>query len=410
MAAGRHSMFVRAGLLAAGTFILGWLTLAITIAGVFRDDRPQIALKWLSFDAHASARAAHFMLEDAKDARVRQRARDFAHAALRRDPTNVVAVRTLALLALVEGDRERAARLFEYAVTLSRRDVATQLWLIDAAAARNDIPGALRHYDIALRTSYAAAVQLYPVLISAAEDPAIARPLNTLLRQKPVWWRPFVAQLAEKSQSPDSIAIAIRDLLDPADDYEKELIQKILGRFIRDREFDLAWEIYQNARARPEHYTSLVINGEFERTSEFPPLDWELSRDADLYAERVPQGDAEDDFKLQLNAANGRGGEVAKQLLRLRPGRHRLSAEVGNVPEDNLSKPHIAIACADEEGQGIAAFDFPEAGSAGVRMSKDFTVPASGCDAQWISLNMRGVVDGSPSPPWIDSLSVQAIQ
>ncbi|MDT9096849.1 hypothetical protein RSW32_26335, partial [Escherichia coli] len=75
--------------------------------------------------------------------------------------------------AQLHGDVGAARRLFAYGQRLSRRDNSTQLWAIEDAVARNDIPDVLRHYDVALRTSPNLADILYPVLASASADPAI---------------------------------------------------------------------------------------------------------------------------------------------------------------------------------------------------------------------------------------------
>ena len=64
----------------------------------------------------------------------------------------VEAWRTLAIISTRPGQGEA---LFHFASSLSRRDVPTQLWLIEDAVRKNDIPGALSHYDAALRSSLA---------------------------------------------------------------------------------------------------------------------------------------------------------------------------------------------------------------------------------------------------------------
>src|SRR3546814_17422634 len=73
----------------------------------------------------------------------------------------------------MHGDRAGGERLLAYSQTLSRRDLRTQLMAIELAVARDDIPSALRHYDIALRTKKNAPDLLFPVLTSALTNPTI---------------------------------------------------------------------------------------------------------------------------------------------------------------------------------------------------------------------------------------------
>src|SRR3546814_1290750 len=73
--------------------------------------------------------------------------------------------------AFARGDQAKGERLLAYSQKLSRRDLRTQLMAIELAVAQGDISGALRHYDIALRTKKNAPELLFPVLTSALPDP-----------------------------------------------------------------------------------------------------------------------------------------------------------------------------------------------------------------------------------------------
>lgn len=83
----------------------------------------------------------------------RREADRLARLALRQDPTAVAALATLGLNAQIRGDTNSARRYFAYSDKLSRRSLTTRLWAIEDAVARDDIPAALRNYDVALRTS-----------------------------------------------------------------------------------------------------------------------------------------------------------------------------------------------------------------------------------------------------------------
>ena len=101
----------------------------------------------------------------------RSSAAQAARDALLDDATAADALTVLAFQAQLRGDREKADAIFRYSSQLSRRELRPRLWQIEAAVARGDIAGALRQYDIALRTSKEAGPLLYPTLGAAMAEP-----------------------------------------------------------------------------------------------------------------------------------------------------------------------------------------------------------------------------------------------
>src|SRR5688572_1223087 len=165
--------------------LLLWFVTAVTMAGVFQSVQPELALRLLSVDARAKAnRAQEAITSDVRHPKVAE-AQAFATSALRRDPTAVNAVTALGILSAMRGDAAGAERAFRYAQRLSRRNRVAQLWWIEREVADNDIEGALGHYDVALRTSRGMRGTLFPILMNAVSDPAIATAVNRLLRQNP---------------------------------------------------------------------------------------------------------------------------------------------------------------------------------------------------------------------------------
>src|SRR3546814_9998889 len=67
---------------------------------------------------------------------------------------------------------------------------------IELAVARDDIPSALRHYDIALRTKKNAPDLLFPVLTSALTNPTIRTELVKTLGGRPKWSNDFISHAA----------------------------------------------------------------------------------------------------------------------------------------------------------------------------------------------------------------------
>jgi tetratricopeptide (TPR) repeat protein len=382
-----------------------WLTLAVTLGGVFSARAPDLVLKLAPFDARAKAHSAYSLLGRDRKAPALARAEIEARQALAREPVNVDAVRTLGLVASIRRpeQQDRPLALFRYSEKLSRRDLATQLWLIEYHAQSGSIEGALKHFDTALRTSRSAPRILYPVLISASEDPAIAAPLAALLREKPFWWRSFVPELLAGSKSPVAIARLTDNLLDPRDNDERALIRQTLDRLIADGRHDLAWKIFENAarRSGTRIDRTQLVDGGFEGGGDFPPFGWVLVEEPDLSAARQtrPTGNT----ALYLAGRNGRGGEVARQLMLLPAGSYRLSATAGNVAGGASDRPMITVMCARGQSE-LLRIPFPNAPGEGRRFVGAFKIPATNCNAQWVRIQLRSTetTDGV----WIDSLTL----
>ena len=129
-----------------------------------------------------------------------------AQRAFWQDPTALPAIAVLGLRSQTTGDETKARQLFAYSQFLSRRDLQTQLWMVEDAVNRGDISGALRHYDIALRTSKLAPNLMFPVLASAMQDPSIRAELITTLAKRPAWEADFVAYVAKNAANPHIVA------------------------------------------------------------------------------------------------------------------------------------------------------------------------------------------------------------
>jgi hypothetical protein len=181
------------------------LIMSVGIANVTARRMPQVALTFWPWHAAANARLAEFMITTDPQKQIKSAA-PLAERALQRDPTMAPAARILALNALVDKDAAAAGKLFDYSASVSRRDLATQLWYIEKEVAEEDVEGALKHFDIALRTSPGSQRILFPILTSALQDPQLRPAIAKLLASKPAWAALFLQQSALSSPNPVSVA------------------------------------------------------------------------------------------------------------------------------------------------------------------------------------------------------------
>jgi hypothetical protein len=382
-----------------------YLVLAVSIAGAVGGFAPNRALSWVPSDAWAQGRAATEILSADRSPPARAAAARLARRSLSRDPTVVSAMRALGTEADQRGDAGTALHFMITAQRLSRRDLATQIWLINHYYGRRDIPRLIGHFDIAMQSSAEGLDVLVPLLVNISGDPQAIPPIARALSHDPTWRMAFLRQLATEGPTDDAATTLIARELDPRDPDERQFLQRAIAHFVDQDSYSQAWRLYvgaSGARAAPAR----LAEG-FERRGDWRPFDWDLASETELRAEVAPRPDGRDGNALSLVAYNGRSGPVARRLLHLPAGRFRLSADFGSIPADRFDRPHVKLACARETAAAEALLDLqpPSAGVGVERLSAAFAVPAD-CAWQWLSIEVAG---GGPAPvssPWIDNVTI----
>ena len=388
---------------------LFWLTLSATTAQVLGKRQGPIARSWQQSNSDALAASAWELLQ------VRDRrpdlgeARALALAALRREPGNVVAIRTLGVVSAAQRQTERANRLFLYSEWLSRRDLPTQLWMIEKEVAENDIQGALVHYDRALKTSTAAREILIPVLVRASAERAVALELGRMMARRPEWWSAAIGPIVGGMPNPATLPVFLGQLhLDLDDEAERAVLIHALRRLVDTGQFSAASRLYGQASRSSRQ---LVRNGDFDPDRGLQPFDWDLQDDGGLGARIEPREGGNP--ALFLVAATERSGQVARQLITLAPGRYQLTALVGSVAGEASERPQLSLHCAARSGSGFAApvadLRFPAAPAGGRRVTLRFEVPGRDCPAQWITLEVSSGLDPAGAEAWIDRIGLQRL-
>ena len=385
-------------LIALGAIAAGWLSLAVGAAGTTRQHAPQRALEWWPNDARALAELASRTLAEGSPAQ-RREAGAMAARAIRRDP---LLPDPYAVLALSRVEDERfATRMMGYSQDLSRRNLATQLWLIEDAVRRNDVAGALRHYDTALRASPRAPELLFPVLSAAIAEPAVTTELARVLAREPRWRIAFIAHAIEHSPVPARIDDLSRLSARLGHPFGAGLDTLLITRLVDEGQYRRALALYERA-IDPAQARRLIRNGGFERPGAGTSFDWLLFDEGDLWARR---GQGPDGIRLEFGANAGRGGAVARQTLLLPPGRYRLGAESGSLEGGDAISPTLVVRCAGEGGAELLRLPLRMPADGAARSAAAMAVPA-GCPAQTIALELVGDPAGAERSGWIDSLTV----
>jgi len=324
--------------------------------------------------------------------------------ALRRDPTVVPAIRTLGVVADLAGSRRRALALFGAAQQASRRDLPTQLWLIEEAVGRDDSRGALAHFDIALRSSHRATALLFPVLVAATEDARLVEPIAAILAARPWWATGYLVNLTSKGKDTANIVEVLNVLDARRVPISEEVTVPFSQRLVAENRFDEAWSVYRIGN--PHARLGILQNGNFARDSIGMPFDWTMNTNIEPFSGRVAD---EGDGVMNFEAASGTGGEIARQLVIASPGYYRFTGTAAGVAGTSDGALALSVQCANVPPRLLVSQQLSALPQAAASFSASFRVPAEACPAIWIRLNVSAANDGGTTEGRVDNLVLREV-
>lgn len=294
----------------------------------------------------------------------------FARQALDLDASSALAYAVLGMAA--DARREPNARsLLLTSERLSRRIVLPQLWLIEDAVERGDVDAALRHFDIALRTSKEAPALLYPVLMSAAGDPNITAKLAALLRSRPLWRDDYLTELAARGDPMTAWRLVQANV---GAGMPVGASATLASRLIEGGHPSEAFVI---AGGWPTGETSVDLATPSRYVA---PFDWNLTTTDSVDAARQSGGGI-------VATSNSTTVQTAvSRLAALRAGRYKMSSQVkSDGPSDQLAA-RWTVSCLN--GQILA--ELPVAGRG--HGERTVVIP-SDCKFQWLRFEMTAQSD-----------------
>lgn len=364
--------------------ILAWGSIARTLGFLLRASDVDRAHALAPNDGRVTALLAKKIAGSEADTATRARADQLAGRALLQEPMAVAAVTTLGLNAQVRGDIARSQKLLDYAAHLSRRDLQTQIWAIENAVARNDIPTALQHYDIALRTSREAPELLFPVLGSAISEPSVRSALVTTMAHAPVWPGIFVDYVSGNGPDPMVTAQFLLQLRRAGMSIPPGAGATIVSTLIGKGQTAAAWRYYASTHRDADRRRSRDPDF-IEQPVSPSPFDWVTISDAGVNSsiQRGPDGGVVD-----FSAPASVGGPVVQQLQMLPPGRYRLEGHSTGIDQSPAALPYWVLACLD--GREAGRVVVPNSGSdpKNGRFGGEIVVPV-GCTTQMLRLVLQ---------------------
>ncbi len=325
-----------------------------------------------------------------------------AEYALRRDPTNIRAIRSMGELYRLVGDDARGARLARLSQALGWRDLITQRFAARAAIEANDGPRALRHYSAAMLTNRSGWEQMMPALVAATADPALAPQLARVLARRPQWIDLFNSQWVPSAPRPETMPLLTREMERLGSPVSDETRSGVLGRLITAQLWALVRDEYARGRAGRGAGARAILADGFAHAGKLRPLDWQIN-DAGNAAVSLAGG------RLLTSELEGPAQEeIARRLLLLPPGRHRFTArvthdEASERPAAGGEGIELQLVCAEGAGALLGSVT---RGNGAIILDAD--VPAT-CRAQWLFIRHRvsgaGIIVSAVSPVLLASES-----
>jgi hypothetical protein len=390
-------MLVRIGAILVGALALLWLSLAVSIAGAMRDTRPDFALRFWPGDGFAAAMQSEYQLQQSLRSPRHDEELALARRAFAAEPTSARAARIVALLS---DNQAQVAPRIAYARRLSRRDLPTNLWFIEEAVQRNDVPGALAQYDVTLRTSSQAPRLLFPILSAAMAQQDLVDPIARLLATGGEWVPDFFDQvLADPARSADLGRVVL---------HRPQVLHRLApaaqARFVAQlsdaRQFEIGARVYRIVSGR-----SPMLAGDRApmASGELPPFDWSVT-DTGNYGAAGNGGGA----SVEVYAQGGAGGTVVRRLIRLAPGAYRLRTAGTVSQSDTAGQAEWSLSCAQADAAPLATLQL--SGQPGARQAKTAEVrTGGGCAWYWLNLAVASPPDGGRFEASVDALAIEPV-
>ncbi len=311
----------------AGAILVAFLTCtaaANTFGLIAQAGRPDQALRFSPNNANALTRRAIQLLTHAKNPEIVVTIRDMALHALRVEPITPSAFFLLGSIAEGRGKTADADSLMQMAAKLSRRDIASQLWLIERAISLNRADGALFHYDVALRSNRVISGTLFPILLQAISEPEIRRGLKPYFANATPWIPAFLDYAVTSRANDASVAqllIEVGGNRDPK--IYEPVYHSLINQLIADGKLEAARDLYLSL---PGSDRSILQSTNFERAntdSRYAPLTWDLSSNEAgnvFYSPTGTQGVA----AIVIQLGPDQTTRFARKVSFLSPGQYRM--------------------------------------------------------------------------------------
>ena len=369
-----------------------------------RFSNPALAYRYIEQDGIASATFADQLLKQGGQKADITAIERISKSSLRKEPINPTAFRLLGLASEAKSQTNAARAWLQLANRASRRDLGTQLWLIENAAKSGDLPGALQHYDIALRTSPQSNAVLFPILTAGIADAEIRTGLIPLIRAEPSWLFEFLNYAAQNTAAQGNLALLIADAGGlPDKPYFDDLGGRLLGALAVSNNPRSARRLFLSLRGASRANLATTGFNSANTEARFNPLTWEAVSTAGLGA--VFDGNGKG---ARVLVGSGERGVVLRRMMYLTPGNYVLTVDQSLIAAAPGTGQDWRMTCAPVGTR--TARDMIDDGD--VKPATPFTTSVSiprGCDSQVIELAVVGGTGQTDMEFMVQNISIDPV-
>lgn len=379
---GTSSGWLLKGLAAAGLVLAAVPATNLSALAALRVNDPEAAYQVHPGDAVAASAVLSARLAEGAELELDPAA---LRTALRMRPLSGDLLATQGLLLDASGQPQQALEAMRLASRISRRTAPANLWLIEAASASGDVPGAVAHYHAALAVHPELEKPLLPILAAGIAFPEVRAALRPYLAQ-PARWTGALLDEASKQAAPADLAALLSPL-------PKALLEEGYQARLAAILHRLAVEQGGEAAARlaaqiipgfaPETLRKLSLSAE-TRDARLGALAWNLKGN-----ERIAV-DVRGDQVLEVTAQPLSRGQVAVRDLLVDGGlRYNLTQRVAMGSDAGKVGLRWSAACVSRGGAQVFWDQQVPVSGEPVRYRSGFSVP-SGCTAVRLALHVVG--------------------
>lgn len=268
-----------------GAVVVAGLATACAATTILSRERPDLVLRLSPSNGDALVRTVDKDLVargnlDSFKGRAGRAVEEKAKRALRVEPLQSGTLRILATVLEVGRTLRSPRDIMLMSETVSRRDLITQVWLIEDAVSRDDVADALKHYDRALSAHPGVGSQLFAVLARALDEPEIRRGLSPYLRADRPWAITFLDYAITNAPAPVYVAALFKGYGGSRQVAKHRPLEgALLQRLVAHGDVEVAASY---ARLMAGSRAPVLDNIDFSEASLDPdlrPLSWMLSND-----------------------------------------------------------------------------------------------------------------------------------
>ena len=400
----KNILVVLAGLL------LAWAAWSNAKGNVVMRQRPDLALGSVGLGDYPAARLAETQMARNTAKLTPKTIASMAQNSLRVQPINSPALRLLVSgVARADSGNGNPFALLFLSNRVSRRDVATQLLLVEYYVSREDAGQVIDHYDSAMRVSSDIQPVLFPVLADALQGTNIQQALAPVIKGSPSWLPNFVYFVIGSGKNSANLANAIMVAggLPKQPILYRNLETQILGALANAKDFEDLRTYYRSLQGADIRVFNTADFSSTSLDTRFLPLTWQTYATPSVSA-TIENGENSGQKVMNIQVSSGERAIAARKLLFLAPGKLHVSINYEFLDPGSDALATLTLECLNADlPPTIWQMEFRAA--LGARQAHGVANVPEKCTAQTLSINAAGGSASQGMQMRVDGISLKSI-